>query len=113
MQHNNMTTLSSVLEKLRTKKWDNEFKWENGKFTASGSEFSPEDLQIIKVYRFEGESDPGDSSVLYLIEANNGLIGYTIDAYGIYSNKDDEQGYDNFLRMVPLEDREEQLLFDM
>jgi hypothetical protein len=114
MQHTQMSTLSSVLEKLRIKKIDNEFCWENGGFTGkSGTVFKPEDLKIIKVYRFEGESDPGDSSVLYVLEATNGLVGYTIDAYGIYSNHVDSEGYDNFLRHVPMEDREEQLLFDI
>ena len=75
--------------------------------------YKPEDLKIIKVYRFEGDSDPGDSSVLYILEATNGLVGYSIDDYGIYSNHEDSEGYDNFLRHVPMEDREEQLLFDI
>ncbi len=65
------------------------------------------------MFRFEGDSDPSDSSVLYIIEAKDGLIGYSIDAYGIYSNHDDEEGYDNFIRKIALEDREEQLSFDI
>ncbi len=111
---NDMTTLSTVLETLRQKKKDNEFRWENGSFTAGrGKTYNPEDLKIIKTYRFEGESDPADSSILYLIEANDGLIGYSIDAYGVYSNHDDEEGYDNFIRQIQVEDREEQLIFEV
>ena len=114
MQHTQMSTLSSVLEKLRLKKIDNEFRWGDGVFTGNnGNAYLSEDLKIIKVYRFEGESDPGDSSVLYILEASNGLIGYSIDAYGIYSNHDDAEGYNNFLRQVRMEDREEQILFDI
>lgn len=114
MQNTQMSTLSSVLEKLRIKKMDNEFRWENGQFTGNnGNVYNAEDLAIIKVYRFEGESDPGDSSVLYIFKASNGMVGYSIDAYGIYSNQDDEEGYNNFLRQVPMEDREEQVLFDI
>ena len=60
------------------------------------------DLTIIKTYRFEGESDPSDSSILYIIEANDGLKGYSIDAYGVYSNHDNEEGYDNFIRLIKL-----------
>ena len=109
-----MSTLSSVLEKLRIKKMDNEFRWENGAFKGTnGTEYKADDLAIIKVYRFEGESDPGDSSVLYIFKATNGMIGYSIDAYGIYSNQDDEEGYNNFIRQVHMEDREEQVLFDI
>jgi hypothetical protein len=114
MQQTQMSSLSSVLEKLRIKKMDNEFRWENGTFSGNnGNVYKAEDLAIIKVYRFEGESDPGDSSVLYIFKASNGMIGYSIDAYGIYSNQDDEEGYNNFLRQVPMEDREEQVLFDI
>ena len=112
MQQTEMNTLSNILEKLRLKKIDNEFRWTPEGFNAGkGKTYQPEDLKIIKVYRFEGESDPSDSSVLYIIEANDGLVGYSIDAYGMYTNH--EEGYDNFLRKVPLEDREEQLAFDI
>jgi hypothetical protein len=114
MQQTQMSTLSGVLEKLRVKKIDNEFKWTPDGFTVGkGKFYDASDLKIIKVYRFEGDSDPSDSSVLYIIEANDGLIGYSMDAYVVYSNHDEEEGYDNFIRNVPLEDREEQLLFDI
>ena len=106
-----MTTLTSVLEKLRIRKQDNEFQISEEKFSApSGKLYSPEDLMIIKTYRFEGDADPSDSSVLYLIEANDGLIGYSMDAYGAYSNHDDDQ-YDEFLRKIPVSEREEQEIF--
>ena len=47
-------------------------------------------------------NDRSDTSILYVIEVkNSGFIGYSIDAYGEYSNHDDEEGYDNFIRMIP------------
>ena len=94
---NVMSTLSQVLEKLRIQRRDNEFVMEGEYFTtANGNKYSPEQLTIIKTYRFEGESDPSDSSILYVIEANDGLIGYSIDAYGVYTNHD--AAYDDFMR---------------
>ncbi|MEI9910392.1 MAG: hypothetical protein WDO71_12435 [Bacteroidota bacterium] len=106
-----MTTLSTVLEKLRVKRLDNEFTMTDEGFTASNNKhYSPSDLTIIKTYRFEGESNPSDSSILYLIEANDGLIGYSMDAYGVYSNHDEK--YDEFIRKIKLEDRDEQILFN-
>ena len=110
-QPTDLTTLSSVLEKLRIKKRDVEFRMSEGGFgTDKGKFYQPEDLKIIKTYRFEGASDPGDNSILYLIEATDGLIGYSIDAYGVYSNHEDD-GYDDFIRRVPMEEREEQQIF--
>ena len=106
-----MTTLSVVLEKLRLKKQDNEFTMSSKGFgTGTGKFYKPEELKIIKTYRFEGDSDPSDSVILYLIEANDGKVGYSMDAYGAYSNHDDEK-YDDFIRQIPMEERDEQLIF--
>ena len=106
-----MTTVTSVLEKLRVKKHDKEFRMTPEGFTAgTGKFYTPEELKIIRTYRFEGESDPGDNSVIYLIEANDGLIGYSMDAYGVYSDHDDD-GYDDFIRKIPVEERDEQQIF--
>lgn len=109
-----MTSLMQVMEKLRLEKKDNEFRWTPEGFTAGrGKTYQPEDLKIIKTFRFEGESNPDDSSVLYLIEANDGMIGYTLDSYGAASSHDDEEGYDNFLRKIPVENRDDQLIFEL
>ncbi len=79
--------------------------------TGTGKFYKPEDLKIIRTYRFEGESDPADSTVLYVIEANDGLIGYSIDAYGAYSNHE-EDGYDDFIREVPAQEMDERFIFE-
>ncbi len=107
-----MTTLSSVLEKLRVKKRDSEFRMLPGGFgIGNGRFYKPEDLKILRNYRFEGDSDPSDSTVLYVIEANDGLIGYSIDAYGVYSNHGDD-GYDEFIRQIPVEEADERIIFE-
>lgn len=109
-----MNTLVEVLEKLRIKKMDNEFRWTPDGFTAGkGKIYTPEELQIIKVYRFEGYSDPAESSVIYIIEANDGLRGYSMNSYGTYDDHADEEGYNNFLRKIPIIDRDDQLLFQI
>lgn len=106
-----MTTLVSVLEKLRKRNQDIEFTMTEEGFTAGKSKFyNPEELIIIKTYRFEGDSDPADSTILYLIEAQDGLIGYSIDSYGAYSNH--EPSYDEFIKKIKVEDRDEQILFN-
>lgn len=110
-----MTTLTSVMEKLRRKGYDTEFRWTSEGFTAGkGITYQPEELEIIRVYRFEENTDPGDMCIIYLIRVNeSGLIGYSLDAYGVYSNHDDEEGYDNFIRMIPEKGHEAQLLFEL
>jgi hypothetical protein len=48
--------------------------------------YHPEDFEIVEFYRFEGMSNPDDSSILYAIDAGNGLKGTLVDAYGMYSD---------------------------
>lgn len=103
-----MLTLSEVMEKLRIKGWDRPFNWTNEGFTTgTGKFYNPNELTIIKVFRFEGESDPADNSILYIIEGNDGMIGYSLDMYGVYSNHEEEEGYDEFIRHIPMADRED------
>jgi hypothetical protein len=101
-----MTSTVHILERLRLKRQDNEFLMTPEGFTAGkGKYYNPEDLTIIKTFRFEGDSNPDDSSIIYLIEAKDGLIGYSMDAYGVYSNHDDDK-YDEFIKQIPKEDRD-------
>jgi hypothetical protein len=106
-----MTTVSSILEKLRIKKFDNEFKMSPEGFTPGNNKYyQPEDLKIKRTYRFEGESDPGDNAIIYLLEANDGMIGYSLDAYGVYSDHGND-GYDDFIRKISVDERDEQQIF--
>jgi hypothetical protein len=108
-----MTTLSQILEKLRVKGKDNEIKMsDHGKMQSANLNkiYKPEDLTIVKTYRFEGMSDPGDNSVLYLVLDKDGDIGYMLDAYGIYTDNEGPE-FDDFLKKIPVADRDEQELF--
>jgi len=108
MEKEHMTTMTSVMEMLRIKRQDNEFTMCEEGFKFGAKCYQPEDLTIIKTYRFEGESDPSDSAIIYLIQATDGLVGYSIDTYGAQSNNAD--GYDDFIKKVKMEDREDQLI---
>jgi len=44
-------------------------------------------IKVLSFYRFEGMSDPQDSSILYAIETNDGKKGYLINGYGIYADQ--------------------------
>jgi len=102
-----MVTLSTVMEKMRQKGYDKEFELDSNKFWLDEQSYLPEDLTIIRTFRFEGESDPADSSILYLIEANDGAVGYTMDAYGAYSTHEDGAKFDEFIKKIKVKDRED------
>lgn len=45
-------------------------------------EWNAGQLEVIKFYRFEGMTDPGDNTILFLIETHDGRKGLLVDAYG-------------------------------
>lgn len=86
-----LNTLSGTMNKLKEEGITEEFEIKDNQFiTSSGEGFKPEDLTIIKVHRFEGISDPGDMSVLYVMKSSSGKKGIFIDAFGIYADQDGE-----------------------
>lgn len=55
--------------------------------TALQLKLYPDDFEVKKIYRFEGESDTGDSSIVYAIESKSGNIkGVLVNAYGAYAD---------------------------
>ena len=50
---------------------------------------SPNDFKIDKVYRFEGDSNPQDQSILYAISSTHlNIKGILVNGYGISSNQE-------------------------
>lgn len=49
-------------------------------------QLNPENFTVDEFYRFEGMSNPDDSSIVFAISSNDGAKGVLIDAYGMYSD---------------------------
>jgi len=83
-----METLSQCITHAQNEGYKENFKVSSqGLTTEDGnSVFSHESVHIRNFYRFEGYSDPGDSSILYLIETCNKIRGILIDAYDVYAD---------------------------
>jgi len=103
-----MTPLSVVMNRLTEKGYGSEFKIEKEGAVLDGASrhYQPSELKIVKIYRFEGESDPGDMAVLYAVESNDEEKGLILNAYGTYSDQD-QTFYDDFILGVPIEERDE------
>ena len=48
--------------------------------------YQPEEIHISNFFRFEGQSDPNDNTILYVIETEDGAKGTVVDAYGPYAD---------------------------
>ena len=60
----------------------------------------------MKSYRFEGDSNPEDNAVLYVLQDKDGLQSIIIDSYGAESNYSGEE-FADFLRQIPVEESED------
>jgi hypothetical protein len=102
MPHLEMDTISNVLNKLKLKNQDNEFIIDKKRqLSLNGKSYSKHDIKIIRTYRFEGESDPADEAILYIFLAYDGVIGYSLDAYGVYTNHMND-GYADFIQQTSI-----------
>lgn len=98
MSTHNLKTLVETLNDLKRQGYKSDFFVEGThlRSSISGNMYDAQDVNITASYRFEGESDPADSSILYVIESNTGEKGTIINAYGA---KFDEQ-IDQYIKEV-------------
>lgn len=85
-----MKSLAKVMEKLTADGYTSNFIVEDDKLKLVDSQktYSPAEVTIENFYRFEGESDPADTSILYAIKTHDGNKGMLTDAYGVYADDD-------------------------
>ncbi|NDK57496.1 hypothetical protein [Pontibacter fetidus] len=84
-----LTSLVKILDRVRKEGYKTDFRIgkDNLLHTMDDEQkFDPEQVQIVNFYRFEGESNPDDMAILYVLETNTGLKGTISDAYGTYAD---------------------------
>ena len=93
-------SLVNVENKLTKDGFTQDFNVVDGRLQTIGSDsnksYAADEVTIVDFYRFEGESNPDDMSVLYAIEAHDGVKGTIANAYGTYADSDT----DDFLKQV-------------
>jgi hypothetical protein len=84
-----MKTLASCINKLILDGYTEDFKVTEEGFVSLQNDqmYSPEEVHVVNFFRFEGASDPADSSILYAIETDDGKKGTLTDAYGPYADQ--------------------------
>ncbi|WP_224483704.1 phosphoribosylpyrophosphate synthetase [Robertkochia aurantiaca] len=84
---NSYESLSKAISDLKEKGYNRDFNLlETGvEDKAAKKIHNHDELNVVKFYRFEGKTNPGDNSVLYVIETKSGEKGLLVDAYGAYS----------------------------
>ncbi|MGS2762996.1 phosphoribosylpyrophosphate synthetase [Sinomicrobium sp. M5D2P9] len=81
-------TLSQAMNVLRDEGYVEDFNLKQNCLECRNGEYKVfhDEFKIDEYYRFEGMSDPGDSSILYAISSDKyKLKGQLVNGYGIYS----------------------------
>ena len=88
LPHGSYETLSEAMNKLKEQGFTYEFDFKDAHLCCGSEnrEYGSDELKIVEVHRFEGITDPEDSSILYAVESNDGAKGLVIDAYGMYAD---------------------------
>jgi len=80
------STVSEAINKLSAEGFVIDFNLEENCIVCSNEKFNAEDLEIVDVYRYEGNSDPSDGAVVYAIESKTGVKGILVNGYGMSSD---------------------------
>ena len=84
-----MNNEENLMSKLEQHGYTGQFRVEKDRLVnlTSGKKYKSADVKAVNFYRFEGESDPADNSIMYVIETTDGLKGTLVDAYGPYADE--------------------------
>lgn len=76
-------TLSGAINGLKKKGFTVDFNLKENCLVCNNDKFDVDDFEIVEFYRFEGDSNPSDESIVYGIESVNGMKGVLVSGYGI------------------------------
>ncbi len=82
------TTLMDATEDMKKRGYTHDFNIHEHHIECKelGENYKPEQFVIKEFHRFEGMSNPDDSSIIYAVETTSGTKGTLIDAYGMYDS---------------------------
>jgi len=92
MQHKtHYDTVSKAIEELRKQGYTTDFNIDENSITCSDGKFGADDFEVVDVYRYEGDSDPGDEAAVYAIRSSTGLKGILVTGYGASADISSEE----------------------
>jgi hypothetical protein len=74
-----------ALEDLRRRGFTEDFNLKENCIICNDQKINADQFEIKEVYRFEGNSDPGDEAIVLGIESSDGTKGVLVNGYGYSS----------------------------
>ncbi|MEP7255511.1 MAG: hypothetical protein ABI666_07020 [Ferruginibacter sp.] len=97
MEIRSYDTVTGALKDLKLRGYTVDFNIAFDKIICSNNKIclDPEEFEIVEIYRFEGDTDPGDENVVYAVESKDArpdgsfgrgkTKGVITSAYGTYA----------------------------
>ena len=79
-------TVTDAINNLKQQGFNLDFNLAENCIVCNGQKFHPDDFEIVDIFRYEGDTDPGGEAAVYAIESKSGLKGILVRGYGISSD---------------------------
>ncbi|MBX3102130.1 MAG: phosphoribosylpyrophosphate synthetase [Bacteroidetes bacterium] len=81
-------TVVEALNDLKARGFTTDFNLEENCLVCNhtSQRYDSEAFEVVEFYRFEGMTNPEDSSMLYAIRTQSGQQGVLLTAYGMYTD---------------------------
>jgi hypothetical protein len=89
IQQPSFDTVTEALQWLNSEGFSHDFNLDEDRihFNNNSQVMSPNEFNIEYIFRFEGETDPGDEDIVYGIASTiYGIKGVLTSAFGIYAD---------------------------
>lgn len=96
MDNHHLKPLSAVIDDLKKQGYSADFIYREGRLRdmGSGKEYEAGQITVENEFRFEGQTNPGDMSILYALQTTDGTRGTISTPYGSNANVE----FDEFLK---------------
>lgn len=74
-----------AINDLKKRGYTEDFNLKENCISCNSGDYKADDFEIKEVYRFEGDSDPGDEAIVLGIESKSGVKGVLVNGYGYSS----------------------------
>lgn len=88
MHSHNYDSIIQAQAGVRANGFTEEYLWKDEEMRSEDGKkvYKPSDFTIVEHYRFEGDSNPGDMSILMALHSRDGKKGYVVSSYGPYAD---------------------------
>ena len=91
--------VAEALEAFRQQGFTTDFRFQEDGIACKTRKYMPEELKIVDLYRYEGDSDPDEEAAVYALISREGIKGVLVTGYGVSS----ETSYQQLLERIEWE----------